>query len=167
MYACLIDPHPSDECPGCSDDNKWFVAAYPSTMSSPYFTGTLVEAVVEMFSCSGEYIGHGWLRFGGGGGCKMGEITQGEGDRKGKRGEGSGEVLIEWRTGKGGGGRGRVSWASAPPSHASCVCLLQHHLSCPAEEKKELTQRLVCLLKRAVEVFKNTIFNLKFSTFPV
>lgn len=31
--------------------------AYPSTMSSPYFTGTLVEAVVEMFSCSGEYIG--------------------------------------------------------------------------------------------------------------
>lgn len=32
--------------------------AYPSTMSSPYFTGTLVEEVVEMFSCSGEYIGH-------------------------------------------------------------------------------------------------------------
>lgn len=27
--------------------------AYPSTMSSPYLTGTLVEAV-EMFSCSGE-----------------------------------------------------------------------------------------------------------------
>lgn len=30
--------------------------AYPSTMSSPYLTGTLVEEV-EMFSCSGENMG--------------------------------------------------------------------------------------------------------------
>lgn len=46
-----------------------------------------------------------WRRRGG----KMGEIQQGEGHRKGKGGEGRGEVLIEWSTGKGGEGRGRVS----------------------------------------------------------
>lgn len=40
----------------------------------------------------------------------MGEIQWGEGDRKGKGGEGRGEVLIERSTGgKGGEGRGRVS----------------------------------------------------------
>lgn len=40
--------------------------SYPSTMSSPYFTGTLVEEEVEMFSCSGEYIRKGGRSFGGG-----------------------------------------------------------------------------------------------------
>lgn len=44
-----------------------------------------------------------WARLigggGGGGEAKMGEIQQGEGHRKGKGGEGRGEVLIEWSTG--------------------------------------------------------------------
>lgn len=55
-------------------------------MSSPYFTGTLVEAVVEMFSCSGEYIGHGWLM-----------------DRRGERRVGSNRLA-----GRGIKGKGRV-----------------------------------------------------------
>lgn len=74
---------------------------YPSTMSSPYFTGTLVEAVVEMFSCSGEYIGHGLLRSGGIGGKERWVRCNGvTGGRKGQRGEGRGLVLIEWSTGE-------------------------------------------------------------------
>lgn len=50
------------------DEQHVWSVTYPSTMSSPYFTGTLVEAVVEMFSCSGEYIGLGGGGGGGGGG---------------------------------------------------------------------------------------------------
>ncbi|TNN26781.1 hypothetical protein EYF80_063082 [Liparis tanakae] len=49
-------------CTDCVSALLWLpatVSVTTNTMSSPYFTGTLVEAVVEMFSCSGEYIGLG------------------------------------------------------------------------------------------------------------
>lgn len=86
-------------CSGC--EAEYLSSAYPSTMSSPYFTGTLVEAVVEMFSCSGEYIGHGLLRSGGIGGKERWVRCNGvTGGRKGQRGEGRGLVLIEWSTGE-------------------------------------------------------------------
>lgn len=58
--------------------------SYPSTMSSPYFTGTLVEEEVEMFSCSGEYIRKGGRSFRGGRtrtGCSR---RGGAGRRKGR-----------------------------------------------------------------------------------
>lgn len=116
-------------------------------MSSPYFTGTLVEAVVEMFSCSGEYIGLGWLRFGGGGGGGGGELQQGERDRKEKGGDGRGKCRSTGARGRRGEGREKVSWASAPPSHASCVQFWKQHLSCPEEWWR--VQMLVCLLKRS------------------
>lgn len=58
-----------------------------------------------------------------------GKTQPGEGDRKGKGRDGRGEVLIEGARGKGEEGRGRVSWASTPPSHASCVF---RSSTCPA-----------------------------------
>lgn len=59
----------------------------------------------------------------------MGEIQQGEGDRKGKGGEGRGEVLIEWRTGerRRRKGKGQLSLSSTlscfmGPSLAAHTC---------------------------------------------
>lgn len=115
-------------------DDSSVKSAYPSTMSSPYFTGTLVEVVV-MFSCSGEYIGHGWSRFGGGGVERRMRFDKVRETGRGKEGKGRGSAdqMEHGGKGGGGGGKGRVSCASALPSHASCVRLLQRCSSRPAE----------------------------------
>lgn len=63
-------------------------------MSSPYLTGTLVEEVVEMVSCSGENIRLGRSRLSGGVGergwrrevVEEEEVNEGAQDEEGRRG---------------------------------------------------------------------------------
>ncbi len=114
-------------CSRCKDEYLQHVFAYPSTMSSPYFTGNLVEAVVEMFSCSGEYIGHGWLTLRGGWVRSSGARETGRG-KEGKGGERC------WSNGARGGKEEKEGEGSAEPQlhplmlHVS-VC---RSATCPA-----------------------------------
>lgn len=98
-------------------------------MSSPYLTGTLVEEVVEMVSCSGEYIRLSRTRLsggGGGGGRGGGQIRQG-GRREEEEEE---EEVNEGAQGGGGGGEGKGQLSLS--SILSCFMgVWLRHSSCP------------------------------------